>query len=234
MDKIYSRKRIRIPMIKKPKPKKRNPIKLCLNLIFLLFVVSIVSFVFASYPIFVASCKTAAGSKATHIIQEEVENRMNYYTYSDFIKIEKNEAGQVTLMQANTVLLNQIISKITNDIQTRIDQSPTTMVYINYGSVSGISILKNFGPKFEIELETAGAITTQVKSQFESVGINQTLHKIYLELNGSIGILTPIGSFSKEVASQVLLTEAIIVGEIPDTFYNFNGMKQDDVLNVLE
>ena len=159
---------------------------------------------------------------------------MNYYTYSDFIKIEKNEAGQVTLMQANTVLLNQIISKITNDIQTRIDQSPTTMVYINYGSVSGISILKNFGPKFEIELETAGAITTQVKSQFESVGINQTLHKIYLELNGSIGILTPIGSFSKEVASQVLLTEAIIVGEIPDTFYNFNGMKQDDVLNVLE
>lgn len=137
-------------------------------------------------------------------------------------------------MQANTVLLNQIISQITNNIQTRIDQTPTTMVYINYGSVSGIRLLKNFGPKFDIELETAGSITPHIKSEFESVGINQTLHKIYLELNNSIGILTPIGSFGKDVASKVLLTEAVIVGEVPDTYYNLEGLHTSEAMEVME
>ncbi len=234
MDKIYSRKRIKIPMMKQRKTKKKSKIKHFLMFLCIIFIISVGSFMSASYPIFIASCKTAATSKATHIMNDEVEERMNDYTYSDFIKIEKDETGKVTLMQANTVLLNQVISKITNQIQTRIDQSPTTMVYINYGSVSGITILKNFGPKFDIELETAGSIKTQVQSEFANVGINQTLHKIYLELTTSIGILTPIGSFSEPIASKVLLTEAVIVGEVPETFYNFEGMNQDDVLNVLE
>ncbi len=234
MDKIYSRRRIRIPMIKRKQKQKRNKIKLLFYLVIGILIIAMGSFIMASYPIFVASCKTAAISKATHIINDEVENRMKGYSYQDFVKMEKDESGKITLMQANTILLNQMISQIIKNIQNQIDQTPTTMVYINYGSVSGISILKNLGPKFDIELETAGAIKTQVKSEFESVGINQTLHKIYLELNTSIGILTPIGSFGQNIDSKVLLTEAIIVGEVPDTYYNLEGLHTSDAMEVME
>lgn len=98
----------------------------------------------------------------------------------------------------------------------------------------GITILKNFGPKFEIELETAGKIDAELKSEFESTGVNQTLHKVYLEVSNSISILTPFGCYEKDLDSDILLTEAVIVGEVPDTYYNLEGMKQDDTLNVLE
>lgn len=165
MDKIYSRRRIRIPRIKS---KKKNKISKILFFIMLVCIVSIGSFIFTAYPIFVASCKTAAGSKATHIVTEEVDKVMSQYSYDELMDIEKDDTGKIILMKSNVVLINKITSMIVNNIQTQIDNTPRTTVYINYGSVSGISMLKMFGPQFDIELETAGKINTQVKSEFES------------------------------------------------------------------
>lgn len=133
MDKIYSRKRIRIPRIK---PQKVNWFKIYIVLIIIVILASLGGFIAASYPIFIASCKTAAGSKAVNILNEEVENVMNYYTYNDLMEIEKDSNGNVTLMKANTILINQLTSKIVKNVQQRIDNSPTTKVDINYGSVS--------------------------------------------------------------------------------------------------
>lgn len=231
MDKIYSRKRICFP---KRKRKRINKLYGFLFFIIGILLIGVISFVVASYPIFVASCKTAASSKAIHIVNSEVENVMNGYTYNDLMDIEKDENGNVTLLKANTVLVNQITAKIASNIQKRIDESPTTMVYINYGSVSGITILRNLGPKFDIELETAGRITRKIKSKFESVGVNQTLHKIYIELDTSISILTPIGSYGQDISTEVLLTEAVIVGDVPETYYNLEGLNRSDALEVME
>ena len=89
-------------------------------------------------------------------------------------------------------------------------------------------------PKFDIELEAAGKIDTEIKSEFQSVNVNQTLHKIYLNLNTSVSILTPIGVYGKDIASKVLLTEAIIVGDVPDTYYHLEGLNNSDVLEVME
>lgn len=71
-------------------------------------------------------------------------------------------------------------------------------------------------------------------SNFESVNVNQSIHRIYLKLNTEIGILTPIGSFGKKVDSEVLLTEAVIVGKVPDTYYNLEGLNKTDSIEVLE
>lgn len=165
MDKIYSRRRIKMPKIKR---KKTNKFAMILFIIIVIVIISIVSFLLASYPIFVASCRTAAGSKATHIVNEEVDKVMNQYSYDELMNIEKDNNGKIILMKSNVVLINKIISMIVNNIQTQIDNTPRTTVYINYGSVSGISMLKMFGPQFDIELETAGKINTKVKSEFES------------------------------------------------------------------
>lgn len=85
-------------------------------------------------------------------------------------------------------------------------------------------MLKNIDPKFDIELESAGTIDYNIKTKFESVGINQTYHKIFLELNTNVGILTPFSSFGKDINTEVLLTEAVIVGKVPDTYYNLDWL----------
>ncbi len=191
-DKLYERRRIRIP---KMKLKKMSPIKLFFFMVLILIICIIGSFLYAAFPIFKASCESAAGSLATNITNEVVMLVMQDYLYNDLMNIEKDSNGKIIFLEANIVIINQAIAKIVSNIQNRIDKAPRTTVYINMGSISGISGLKSVGPQFDIELETAGRIISNVRTEFELVGVNQTLHKIYLDLNTDIGILTPYRKF---------------------------------------
>ena len=206
-DKIYTRNRIRIPNFKS---KKVNPVKFSIYLIFLILIGIVTSFIYAAFPIFKASCESAAGSKATNITNEAVMEIMESYTYNDLMNIQKDGNGKINLLEANIVTINQVIAKIVSKIQKEIDNAPRTTVFINMGSITGISVFNTVGPQFDIELETAGRIISNVKTEF-------------IDLNTNIGILTPYGNFSRNFETSVLLTQAIIVGEVPETYYDFNG-----------
>jgi hypothetical protein len=58
---------------------------------------------------------------------------------------------------------------------------------------------------------------------------------VYLQIDASVGILTPVSTFSKEINTDVLLTEAIIVGEVPEAYYNLGEMDEvEDSYNFLK
>lgn len=73
-----------------------------------------------------------------------------------------------------------------------------------------------------------------MRSEFTSQGINQTLHRVYLQVVCNVNILTPFEDIEKQITNQVLLVENIIVGHIPDTYYNLEGITEGDVMEVME
>ena len=73
-----------------------------------------------------------------------------------------------------------------------------------------------------------------MKSEFISQGINQTLHRVYLQVKCNVQILTPFDSISEEITNQVLLLENVIIGNIPNTYYNFEGLNGSDVMEVVQ
>ena len=75
---------------------------------------------------------------------------------------------------------------------------------------------------------------TDLKSEFISKGINQTLHRVYLQVKCSVDILTPYDEISEEITNQILLLENIIIGNIPNTYYNFEGVNGSDVMEVVQ
>ena len=198
-------------------------------------IISLTTFFKKAYPVFKSSCETAASSKGVKIINDEVNKVMKNYTYDEIINIEKDTEGRISLIKADVVKINEITSNVISNIQREFDKIPRITVFINMGSVSGISILNKMEPKFEIELESAGTLKSNVKTEFKSVGINQTQHKIFLELKGKVGILTPCSTFSKEIKTDVLLLEAVRVGEVPGTYYNLPGIEDhSDTFNFIE
>lgn len=229
-DKLYSRWRIKLPNLRELKS-----VKAILLIMFFSIVISIGVFLKSAYPVFKSSCETAASSKGNKIINDEVYKVMQNYTYNDLIKIDKDINGKISLIEANSVKINEITSLINANIQKEFDKIPTITVFINMGAVSGISILKNIEPKMDIELESAGNIKSIVKTEFKAVGINQTHHKIYLDIDARVGILTPFSAFGKDINTDVLISEAIIIGEVPETYYNLEGMDEtDDTYNFIE
>lgn len=232
-DKLYSRKRIKLPNLKRLR--EINSFKIILLIAFFSIIIIFIIFLKTAYPIFKATCETSAASKGNKIVNDEVNKVMKKYTYNSLIKIEKDINGKISFIETDSVKMNEVVSEIVSNIQKEFDKIPRVTVFINMGSISGISILKKYGPKFDIELESAGNINASIRTEFKSVGINQTHHKVYLDINTRVGILTPFSSFGKDINSDVLLTEAIIVGEVPESYYNLEGMQEpEETYNFIE
>ena len=97
-----------------------------------------------------------------------------------------------------------------------------------------MKLLAGIGPKIKITISSIGNVKTDLKSEFSSKGINQTLHRVYLQVDCEVNILTPFNKISKRITNQILIAENVIVGNIPDTYYNLEGLTQDDVMEVMQ
>lgn len=106
---------------------------------------------------------------------------------------------------------------------------------LQFGSFTGFKLLAGRGPGVKIRISSIGNVETDLRSEFVSKGINQTLHRIYLEVKCKVSILTPFKDIQKEITNQVLLAENVVVGRIPDTYYNLEGLNEkSDVLEIIE
>ena len=95
--------------------------------------------------------------------------------------------------------------------------------------------MSGFGPKIPINVSVAGTVDTNIKSEFIAQGINQTLHRVYVDFDCDMKIITPVKNFSQNVKNQVIIAEHVIVGNIPNSYYNFEGLENAlDTLNIVE
>ena len=229
MSKIYSRKRFMI----KPFIIKRKKLK-----IFIILVVAILVYnLIFSYigPVFETLCEEKARSVATIISNQESTKAMNKYQYEELYTIEKDSEGNVVIIRSNVVPINNMISDLTEAIQNRFDEMQDTEIKIPLGNLFGTYYFSGFGPSIPTKVVMTGTLDTEVKSEFMAKGINQTLHRIYVNFECYVQIITPIKNFKKKITNQVIIAEHVIVGNIPDTYYNLEGMSgTDDVLNVIE
>lgn len=242
VEKIYSRNRLRFPKIKKCKENKvLNKFNNCkTRKIIRITVVLLIAFVVVECsiktvePIIDMQCSSIAKAIATKISNEQATKVMEGYKYEDFVNIDKTADGNIKLISANTITINQIISDIPILIQNELEKVENEKFYIRLGTFTGSKLLAGRGPKVEIKMSVIGDIETDLKSEFKEAGINQTLHRIYLEVKCNVVILTPINSITEVITNQVLLAEGVIVGNIPDTYYNLKGLTSDNVVDIIE
>lgn len=249
MSKIYSRPRLRLPKINlKPiRSSSRNMIneinfksdvirKLVKIILILIIAFSTVKLVLdAVLPIFDNLCENRAKSIATIVSNEQVTNVMREHSYDELFSIEKDNNGNITMIKANIIPINEIISDVANKIQEDLNNKGRENIEIALGSFTGVKLLAGRGPGIKIRISSIGNVETDLRSEFTQQGINQTLHRVYLYVNCQVNILTPFDNITKDVTNQVLLAESVIVGNIPDTYYNLEGINSNsDVMEVIE
>ena len=91
------------------------------------------------------------------------------------------------------------------------------------------------GPGVKITISSIGDVETDLRSEFTAQGINQTLHRVYLQVKCNVNILTPFDNIEREITNQVLLVENVIVGNIPNSYYNLEGLDgNSDAMELVE
>ncbi|OOM70862.1 sporulation protein YunB [Clostridium sp. BL-8] len=185
--------------------------------IIVVFNVTIVFFDERVMPSVIEIATMMAKSQTLNIINEKsVEILSQDFKYDEMVKIQKNSEGNIILVQADTVKLNYIAAKLATECNTALSNMENSSVKVPLGWMSGKSAFFSLGPKITVEIEPIGNISTSYESKFESAGINQTRHKIYLNVMAKIRLKLPLRNQDVDVTTQIPVSDTIIVGKIPN------------------
>ena len=204
---------------KRKKKHRLNPI--------LLIVLMLTLMVFAStliekrlMPIAIA----LAEARAQNLAHETVNNAINEYimendiTYEDLYTMKHDSNGYVTAISSNTAEMNKIKAAIALNVQEKVHNMDSGPLGIPLGALTGYDLLSDFGPKIPITLLTSGTSNLDFKNSFESAGINQTKHEIYIQAECAVTIILPGKRANANVVSTIPIVETIIVGNVPSAF----------------
>ena len=174
----------------------------------------------------------------TNLNLENTNNEKNtWYNYEDkrwANAITKDNDGNITMIKSNVIQINEIISDVAVKIQNSINERGKENIKITIGSFTGSKLLSGRGPGIPIKISSIGNVETDLRSEFSAQGINQTLHRVYLQVDCEVSVLTPYNTISEKVSNQVLLIENVIVGKIPSTYYNLEGIDSSNAIDIIE
>ena len=139
-------------------------------------------------------------------------------TYSDLVSIETDAAGNVTSLTRDLASASRLNALLVEYITEDLGQLQQEEFGIPLGTLTGWVIFSGKGPVIEVELLSAGDVTTRFRHNFEQAGINQTLHQMMLDVSVTVYLLIPGETLSTQVDSEICVAETVIVGQVPETY----------------
>jgi len=167
-------------------------------------------------------------------INNVINNKMSTINYNELINYQKKDNEEITIVNTNIVLMNKLANEISNDIIKELNSMGSLYVSIPIGSITGNELLSGTGPSFKINFVPVSEVRTEFKTDFHSTGINQTKHKIFLDVFCDVEALSAFSNNSISIEIQIPILETVIIGGVPNTYYHLQGLENGNLLDVLE
>ncbi|MDO9535511.1 MAG: sporulation protein YunB [Bacillota bacterium] len=174
-------------------------------------------------PAIISIAEVKADMLATDAVNRAImEEVARGIFYQDLISIEQDEQGKIIMAQINTMEVNRLMAQTTMATQNALKNIGKEPIKIPIGEVLNSYLLAAYGPEIPIKIVPVGRVNTYLIDSFESAGINQVRHKIYLDVFTEIRIVIPFIATYIEVHTTVPLADTIYPGEVPETIINLN------------
>ncbi len=161
----------------------------------------------------------AASARINSLLNETVygiysEGAAEYSTLTETVYSE----GAVSSVSVKAGELNALKSRISVLLQEKLGELDSFTVSVPLGSVIGNEFTVGRGPSLPTRVFASGYAETRAISSFESAGVNQTLHRIILEISVNVYLVMPWYRTDTAVKTEFILAEGIIVGRVPDAY----------------
>jgi sporulation protein YunB len=164
----------------------------------------------------------------------------------DLVILEKNNEGEITLVNTNTALVNRVQSEMVNlaqknlklaeqgklrelevltdiEIEESEEGLPDGVIReLPLGLATNMAILGNLGPKIPVKFTTVGEVKANVVDEIKEFGINnfQILVSVHVEVN--VQVIIPFATKIAKVENTIPIGNIVLPGEVPQ-FYNGSG-----------
>ncbi len=212
--------------------KKRN--KTLIRIIKIIIVIFICSGLFFHYDnsitdIIVGIAIKNAEDTISKSLSKSVNNviKKSGITYTDLIDTTYVN-GKISAINANSTNVNIIKSQIILAVEKELERYNCLETVVQLGSLSGLNVLSNRGPDISVLYDLYCSSTAKIISTFSSAGLNQTCHKLSVEIKTDYCLVLNDGDHLSSVINDFIVAETVIVGDVPTTYGSIYGLNTKD------
>lgn len=161
----------------------------------------------------------AARRSAMIAVHTGVETALASQTaeYRELVTLVRDEEGRILSAEANVGKINRLKAAATNAVMAELVKREKQTVRIPLGNIIGGSFFTGRGPFLEVPVYTSGTVISNLSGSFSDAGINQTNHRLQLDMTLMITAALPMERVAIELTTSFLVSETVLVGVVPDT-----------------
>lgn len=172
-----------------------------------------------------ALAETQVRNTTSDLINDAIDRQIEdgRIQYDRMIYFEKDLDGKITALKTNMSEVNRLKTDILNLINDEILALSTDDLGVPLGSIFLPELLSGRGPCIPVQILTIRNSDASFSSSFSEAGINQTLQQLNMQVSVDVTILVLGQTHSYTISSQVVVAETIIVGDVPNTYFQTGG-----------
>ena len=143
--------------------------------------------------------------------------------YDRIVYFEKDLDGRITALKTNMSEVNRLKTDILNIINDEILALDTSDIGIPVGSLFLPELFSGKGFTIPVHILSIRNSDANFASHFSQAGINQSLHQLIMEVSVDVAVLVLGETSSFTIASEVVVAETVIVGDVPQTYLQTGG-----------
>ena len=148
--------------------------------------------------------------------------------YGDPVTLERDSSGAITALTTNMQGMNQLKTRLVDALSQAMTALDNHQISIPLGNLTGMQMLSGQGPRIPVRVVSVSSADASFQGDFSEAGINQTRHRIMLEVALDVLILLPSGTATERVCPAVCVAETVLLGPVPESYTYFNSTNSDD------
>lgn len=192
-------------------------------ILFILMLFSVLTVMIAEKrlgPVLRTWAETRAMSLATRAINVAVEEMMAVnLSQAAMAELIRDGEGRLQAIQYDMGEVNRVSSQATHKILQTLTNMGQEVFPIPAGQLIGLDFLASWGPGIPVRMIPIGGLTTTPVASFESAGINQTWHRLLLDVQVVMRIAVPLVAEEILVSTQVPILEEVFIGSVPTWYF---------------
>ncbi len=190
-----------------------------------LILVGLMFFRVKYYDAICSLAETQVRNTTSDLINDAIDRQIEDGTiqYDRMVYFEKDLDGRITALKTNMSEVNRLKTDILNLINDEILALSVDDIGIPLGSLFLPEVLSGRGPSIPVEILSIRNSDASFSSDFTEAGINQTLQQLNMHVSVDVTVLVLGRTNSFTISSQVVVAETIIVGDVPDTYFQTGG-----------
>lgn len=141
------------------------------------------------------------------------------YDYDKLLVKTENKNGGVMSLSVNTPAVNKIQNEFSDVFQNKMDDLNTQYFSVPLGDLTNLTMLSSLGPRIKFSYDMTGSVDVELKSTFESTGVNQTIHSVNMIVDAEVVFISQSYMENLKIRNEFAISETVIVGDTPDYLY---------------